>query len=182
MSKTVPQRSEIAPEHTWDTASVFATDAAWEAEFARVAGELPKLARFQGRLGESPALLHEWLDTSEALLNAAGKVYVYASMLHNTNTGDQQASAQYDRATGLFNRAHFDGCLRREVNRCRRYGQSASLILMDLDDFKTVNDKFGHAAGDAVLRDMGRLLIQRVRDTGGTTKLTSCGVRRMSGT
>src|SRR5690242_4006742 len=105
MSKPVPERGEIASEHRWDTASVFATDAAWEAEFARVAGELPKLARFQGRLGESPAHLLEWLHSSEALLNAAGKVYLYASMLHNTNTADQRASAQYDRATGLFNRA-----------------------------------------------------------------------------
>ena len=104
MSKTVPQRSEIAPEHTWDTASIFANDAAWEAEFARVSGELPQLARFQGRLGEAPARLLEWLHSSEALLNAAGKVYLYASMLHNTNTADQRASAQYDRAIGLFNR------------------------------------------------------------------------------
>jgi oligoendopeptidase F len=105
MSTTVPQRSEIALEHTWDIASVFATDAAWEAEFARIAGELPKLGGFQGRLGETPARLLEWLHASEALLNAAGKIYLYASMLHNTNTADQQASAQYDRATGLFNRA-----------------------------------------------------------------------------
>jgi oligoendopeptidase F len=105
MSNTVPQRSEIALEHTWDTTSVFASDTAWEVEFARVAGDLPKLARFQGQLGESPARLLDWLHTSEALLNAAGKVYLYASMFHNTNTADQQASAQYDRAIGLFNRA-----------------------------------------------------------------------------
>ena len=105
MSKPVPQRSEIALEHTWDTTSVFATDAAWEAEFARVAGELPKLARFEGQLGESPARLLEWLQTSEALVHAANKVFFYASMLHNTNTADQRASAQYDRATGLLNRA-----------------------------------------------------------------------------
>src|SRR5262249_40252490 len=105
MSNTVPQRSAIALEHTWDAASVFANDAVWEAEFARVAGELPKLARFQGQLGESPARLLEWLHSSETLLNAAGKVYLYASMLHNTNTADQQASAQYDRAMGLYNRA-----------------------------------------------------------------------------
>ncbi len=75
-----------------------------------------------------------------------------------------ERSAITDHLTGLFNRAHFDGCLRREINRCRRYGQSASLVMLDLDDFKAVNDGHGHQAGDTVLRDVGRLLIQRVRD------------------
>ena len=105
MTTTVPQRDQVAQEHTWDTVNVFANDAAWEAEFARVADELPKLARFQGRLGESPARLLEWLETSAKLLNAANRVYFYASMFHNTNTADQAASAKYDRAIGLFNRS-----------------------------------------------------------------------------
>lgn len=105
MAKTVPQRSEVAQEYTWDTTNVFANDAAWEAEFARVAAELPKLGRFHGRLGEDPARLLEWLQSSEQLLNAASRVYFYASMFHNTNTADQDASAKYDRAVGLFNRA-----------------------------------------------------------------------------
>ena len=105
MSKTLPERSAVAPEHTWDTGSVFASDAEWEAEFARVDGELPKLARFQGQLGAGPARLLEWLQASEALLHAANKIFFYASMFHNTNTADQQASAKYDRAIGLLNRA-----------------------------------------------------------------------------
>jgi diguanylate cyclase (GGDEF)-like protein len=73
-------------------------------------------------------------------------------------------SAITDHLTGLFNRGHFDACLRKEINRCRRYGQSASLLMMDLDDFKRVNDLHGHPAGDAALREVGRLLVQRVRD------------------
>ncbi len=75
-----------------------------------------------------------------------------------------ERSAITDHLTGLFNRGHFDGCLTREINRCRRYGQAASLVLLDIDDFKTINDEHGHPAGDAVLKDVGRLLIQRVRD------------------
>ncbi|MGH9868409.1 MAG: diguanylate cyclase [Candidatus Polarisedimenticolia bacterium] len=73
-------------------------------------------------------------------------------------------SAITDHLTGLFNRGHFDECLRKELNRCRRYGQSASLLMIDLDDFKGVNDLHGHAAGDTVLRDVGRLLVHRVRE------------------
>ena len=75
-----------------------------------------------------------------------------------------ERSAITDHLTGLFNRGHFDECLRKELNRCRRYGQSASLLMMDIDDFKSLNDRHGHPAGDAVLRDVGRLLVQRVRD------------------
>jgi len=75
-----------------------------------------------------------------------------------------ERSAITDHLTGLFNRAHFDGCLKKELNRCRRYGQTVSVIMIDLDDFKEVNDRYGHAAGDSVLRDVGRLLVQRVRD------------------
>lgn len=75
-----------------------------------------------------------------------------------------ERSASTDHLTGLFNRAYFDATLKKEINRCRRYGQMASVILMDLDDFKRINDAHGHPTGDAVLKDVGRLLIQRVRD------------------
>jgi len=75
-----------------------------------------------------------------------------------------ERSAITDHLTGLFNRGHFDGCLVREINRCRRYGQAASLVMLDIDDFKAINDAHGHPAGDAVLKDVGRLLNQRVRD------------------
>ncbi len=75
-----------------------------------------------------------------------------------------QKSAISDHLTGLFNRAHFDVSIKREINRCRRYGQEVSLILLDIDDFKNVNDSFGHPTGDTVLRQVGRLLGQRVRD------------------
>jgi diguanylate cyclase (GGDEF)-like protein len=75
-----------------------------------------------------------------------------------------ERSAITDHLTGLFNRGHFEACLRKEVNRCRRYGQSVSLLMVDLDDFKRINDLHGHPAGDAALREVGRLLVQRVRD------------------
>jgi len=75
-----------------------------------------------------------------------------------------ERAAITDHLTGLFNRAHFDASLKREINRCLRYGQIASLVMLDLDDFKGINDQHGHTAGDAVLKEVGRLLTQRVRD------------------
>ncbi len=60
--------------------------------------------------------------------------------------------AMHDDLTGAFNRRHFLEEAERELARAQRYGTPFSLVLFDLDDFKQVNDTFGHAAGDHVLR------------------------------
>ena len=75
-----------------------------------------------------------------------------------------ERSAITDHLTGLFNRMYFDSRLRLEIRRARRFGQHLSLLLLDLDDFKSVNDLKGHPAGDAVLKEIGRLLVGRIRD------------------
>jgi diguanylate cyclase (GGDEF)-like protein len=62
--------------------------------------------------------------------------------------------ASTDYLTGIINRRHFQDVAQRELVRLGRYGNSASLILFDLDHFKQVNDRYGHEAGDAVLRDV----------------------------
>jgi diguanylate cyclase (GGDEF)-like protein len=69
--------------------------------------------------------------------------------------------AELDALTGLHNRRYFDEVLDREVSRANRYGRSLALILLDLDDFKAINDRIGHLAGDAVLAELG----ERVRDS-----------------
>ncbi len=61
-----------------------------------------------------------------------------------------------DALTGCFNRRALDERLPAEVERSRRYQRPLSVVFADLDHFKRVNDEFGHAAGDAVLRDMAR--------------------------
>lgn len=63
-----------------------------------------------------------------------------------------------DGLTGLVNRAVFDACLEREVARLTRTGGPLSLAMLDLDDFKRINDEHGHAAGDEVLRFVAELL------------------------
>ena len=68
-----------------------------------------------------------------------------------------------DALTGLYNRQYFDDALRREVERCQRYGVSSSLLMLDLDGFKQINDRHGHCAGDEVLRAVGRLILKHVR-------------------
>jgi diguanylate cyclase (GGDEF)-like protein len=60
-----------------------------------------------------------------------------------------------DPLTGLYNRRFLLEALDKEVQRCERYGSEASLVIFDVDDFKHVNDAYGHAAGDEVLRRIG---------------------------
>jgi diguanylate cyclase (GGDEF)-like protein len=69
-----------------------------------------------------------------------------------------------DPLTGLFNRRYFDETLRRELARSRRMASPLSLLVLDVDHFKRVNDGFGHAAGDAVLRAIAQLVRQSIRD------------------
>src|SRR5690606_25744209 len=57
-----------------------------------------------------------------------------------------------DALTGLASRQHFLGCVRAEMERSRRFGHTMSVIVFDIDLFKSVNDTYGHAAGDAALR------------------------------
>jgi diguanylate cyclase (GGDEF)-like protein len=72
--------------------------------------------------------------------------------------------AQTDPLTGLANRRHFMGVLAQEVERSERYGRPLSLVALDLDHFKAVNDAHGHAAGDDVLREAARALRAVCRD------------------
>jgi diguanylate cyclase (GGDEF)-like protein len=68
-----------------------------------------------------------------------------------------------DPLTGCLNRRGFDQALAREVARAERAGSEVSLLALDLDHFKTVNDTFGHLAGDAVLFEAGALLMHSAR-------------------
>jgi diguanylate cyclase (GGDEF)-like protein len=70
-----------------------------------------------------------------------------------------------DPLTGLFNRYHFEATFRREVARCMRYGTRLSLLLMDVDQLKTVNDRWGHQAGDRVLARVAGAVQHSLRST-----------------
>jgi diguanylate cyclase (GGDEF)-like protein len=75
-----------------------------------------------------------------------------------------QRQAITDDLTGLVNRRRFIAALQAEVDRARRFGSPLTVILADLDDFKRVNDVFGHHAGDDVLRSFAALMQSHIRD------------------
>lgn len=68
-----------------------------------------------------------------------------------------------DPLTGLYNRRFLLETLEKEVQRAARYGSEASLVIFDVDDFKGINDAFGHATGDEVLRRIGALATSLIR-------------------
>ena len=71
--------------------------------------------------------------------------------------------ARRDALTGLFNRRHLSDIMDRELARCARDGQPLSLLMIDIDHFKSVNDTRGHQVGDDTLRETARLLGERTR-------------------
>ena len=79
--------------------------------------------------------------------------------------GQLREMAMRDPLTGLFNRRHFEAELERQVALSRRSGQPGALLLLDLDRFKEINDTYGHAAGDELLRATAGVLAGRLRSS-----------------
>jgi diguanylate cyclase (GGDEF)-like protein len=75
-----------------------------------------------------------------------------------------EQKSRIDELTGLFNRRHFEERLKEEVSRHSRYGDVFSIFMLDLDNFKTYNDVYGHPAGDMLLSQVGRIIKSSIRD------------------
>jgi diguanylate cyclase (GGDEF)-like protein len=134
--------------------------------------------------GISSAALLMW--TAWALQRAAGtdvalqfvgtltmEVIVLTTILQAVAAMRQTLGEQAitDPLTGAFNRRHLDACLAVAVQRRGRTGEPASLLLLDVDHFKSINDTFGHAAGDEVLTGIVKLLRQRLRPLDGVFRV-----------
>jgi len=99
--------------------------------------------------------LLEEKERETALLNQ--RLYEERERLRTLNTKLEELSVT-DSLTGLYNRRHFAHRLDEEFQRAERYVGILSLLMLDLDDFKTVNDKYGHLVGDEALRMVGAAL------------------------
>ena len=74
-----------------------------------------------------------------------------------------EQAANYDPLTGIYNRAVYAGFLEKALEASQRYGRDLSLIVMDIDHFKSVNDTYGHKTGDNVLKELARLISAKLR-------------------
>lgn len=82
-----------------------------------------------------------------------------------------RSEADLDHLTGLANRRRFRVALNREVERWRRYGVPCALLLLDIDHMKAINDRFGHPAGDSVIRQIASVLTKVLRDNDTAARL-----------
>jgi diguanylate cyclase (GGDEF)-like protein len=134
------------PPESVDLLSMLASQAAISLENARI------YARLEELVGRRTAELEA---TNEQLKARLAEIEVLQASLRE--------QAIRDPLTGLFNRRYLEGTLEREVARVRRDGSALSLVMIDVDRFKQLNDTLGHAAGDRVLQALGRMLLDQTR-------------------
>jgi diguanylate cyclase (GGDEF)-like protein len=79
--------------------------------------------------------------------------------------------ATIDSLSGLYNRAEFMNLAKREFDKAKSNNEELSLLIMDLDNFKNINDTYGHAAGDEVIREFGRIIKTSFRKTDITGRI-----------
>jgi diguanylate cyclase (GGDEF)-like protein len=115
---------------------------------------------FNAESVEPSAFSDEHVQTLTVIARQAAEVIRSAQLLEET-----RRLAITDALTGLFNRRHFNQQLEENVGRAARYDEPLALVFLDVDHFKSVNDKFGHQAGDRCLQALARTLRESVRDS-----------------
>lgn len=131
-------------------------------------GELLASLRQGGQQGE---MVHEAMVGEEAYelhisyVQDAGLIRIHVLVVTQRKRAEEEIHllATTDSLTGIANRREFVRILEGEVDRARRYGVPLSLAMYDLDNFKRVNDTFGHDAGDYVLQAVIRLVKENIR-------------------
>src|SRR5215469_102443 len=98
---TLPKRSEIPVEFTWNLATIYPTDTAWEQDFARVTALLPQIRSFQGRIGETGAAMLDAFKVRDDAGETLGRLFVYAHMRMHEDTANSTYQALADRVTTL---------------------------------------------------------------------------------
>jgi len=100
--------------------------------------------------------IHELIDAIQEITGAANEVTVVSQAFY---------ANQHDGLTSIYNRHYIEDILSKEFSRSQRYGGLFSLIMMDLEYFKEINDRFGHLAGDTVLRSVTSIIDKMLRDS-----------------
>src|SRR5712664_827482 len=120
--------------------------------FLRTTGDDPPLTRADAQFGET---------VIKTAVSAIEKAYDFESAVSDKQRLEKLAST--DALTGLTNRRFLAEALTQELDRARRYNLALTILLADIDRFKSINDTRGHIAGDSVLRQVGELLRREAR-------------------
>ena len=109
-----------------------------------------------------------WVWESGNLYNEGGQMMLEGIILDITDRKLMEQEllllATHDSLTGLLNRHELMARMDKDISRAHRYQQQFSILLLDVDHFKPINDNHGHQIGDHVLRQLGMLLIENIRD------------------
>ena len=114
---------------------------------------IPKLFNVVAGIVVLTLLLHRWLPLAIRERRQAEQ-----------RASDLETLAAIDFLTGVYNRRHFETLARAELARCQRYMRPLSVLMIDIDHFKAVNDRLGHAAGDRVLQNVTAISQAAKRD------------------
>lgn len=146
----------------WDLGLAFA-------KIAELLSREPKLSELGGRSDEVGTLMRSFSNMLGTVEQQAIDINTFAMRLdaayrelEATNAKLKETSFK-DEVTGLYNRRFFSLRLEEEISRFRRFNHPVSVVVLDLDGFKSVNDEFGHAVGDETLRDVGQILMKHSR-------------------
>lgn len=167
------ERSSLPPEMTRLDTAIGWAHPPWAADKIRKQG-LPTAMEHGVWQGESALLPPhgEEIPVSQVIIvhrDKTGAISQFSTIMHDISEHKRleialQQEATTDRLTGLYNRHRFDVALGESLAQHRRYGREASLIMIDLDHFKRVNDNFGHDTGDQVLVELARRLQHACRE------------------
>jgi diguanylate cyclase (GGDEF)-like protein len=128
--------------------------------FAAAGGGFPGLILAIFGAGLAP------LDTPLRIAFGVGALAVFDRASRRDDEADRVSEQSFiDRLTGLHTYAYFTDVLHREVGRVRRYGGCCALVVLDLDRFKDFNDRYGHAAGNALLAKVGAAILHEQRES-----------------
>lgn len=106
-----------------------------------------------------------WVKSNISPLYEHGKHVGYMAVrIDITDKKQLEVLSATDRLTQVYNRSKLDHEFAHELKRAERYGQPLSIIMLDIDHFKSVNDEHGHLVGDSVLKEMASLLKKNVRN------------------
>lgn len=150
---------------------------------------VPPMLQFLGEplgLGSSRSLVLTGIYQGERLIGLLGlvktstmrawtteqleNVKLMASLMGNVLTREKLLSsltfrAVHDQLTGLYNRHKLESFMEQEVARCERYSTTFSVIIFDLDHFKSINDRYGHNEGDSVLAGVAKIVEGDIRES-----------------
>jgi len=143
-------RSPLMPFKAQNTGSVFVLPLVYERD---VLGMVVLMFEKTNTLGTHEIELLEVLGNQAATSIANAKLYEEIERLAVT-----------DGLTGLFNHRHFQETLAQEFNRVERFSEPISLLIIDIDHFKKINDTYGHPVGDAVLKKVSGIIRKTIRN------------------